>query len=105
VFVGTTNNYEFLKDQTGNRRFFPITTDKNKVTKSPFDDLTPVVVQQMFAEAKVYFDENPTDKALLLDKEASEMALKVQEKKTKKDALVGEIEEFLERPIPSDYWY
>ena len=56
--------------------FFPITTDKNKATKSPFDDLTPVVVQQMFAEAKVYFDENPTDKALLLDKEASEMALK-----------------------------
>ncbi|HDM1718450.1 TPA: virulence-associated protein E [Staphylococcus aureus] len=105
VFVGTTNNYEFLKDQTGNRRFFPITTDKNKATKSPFDDLTPDVVQQMFAEAKVYFDEDPTDKALLLDKEASEMALKVQEAHSEKDALVGEIEEFLERPIPSDYWY
>ena len=30
----------------------------------------------MFAEAKVYFDEDPTDKALLLDKEASEMAFK-----------------------------
>ncbi|NMU75035.1 virulence-associated protein E, partial [Staphylococcus aureus] len=24
---------------------------------------------------------------------------------SEKDALVGEIEEFLERPIPSDYWY
>lgn len=59
----------------------------------------------MFAEAKVYFDENPTDKALLLDKKASEMALKVQEAHSEKDALVGEIEEFLERPIPSDYWY
>ncbi|CUY00383.1 virulence-associated E family protein [Staphylococcus epidermidis] len=105
VFIGTTNNYEFLKDQTGNRRFFPITTDKNKATKSPFDDLTQDIVQQMFAEAKVYFDDDPTDKALLLDKEASETALKVQEEHSEKDALVGEIEEFLERPIPSDYWY
>ena len=31
-------------------------------------------------------------KALLLDKEASEMALKVQEAHSEKDALVGEIE-------------
>ncbi|WP_244055392.1 virulence-associated E family protein, partial [Staphylococcus argenteus] len=92
VFIGTTNNYEFLKDQTGNRRFFPITTDKNKATKSPFDDLTQDIVQQMFAEAKVYFDDDPTDKALLLDKEASETALKVQEEHSEKDALVGEIE-------------
>ncbi|EJD96960.1 hypothetical protein HMPREF9988_04112 [Staphylococcus epidermidis NIHLM053] len=42
---------------------------------------------------------------MLLDKEASETALKVQEEHSEKDALVGEIEEFLERPIPSDYWY
>ena len=66
VFIGTTNNYEFLKDQTGNRRFFPITTDKNKATKSPFDDLTQDIVQQMFAEAKVYFDDDPTDKSIVV---------------------------------------
>lgn len=105
VFIGTTNNYEFLKDKTGNRRFLPVTVDKKKATKSPFDDLTPAVVQQMYAEAKTYFDENPTDKALLLDKEADDIALKMQEEHAEKDTLIGEIEDFLERPIPSDYWY
>lgn len=105
VFLGTTNNYEFLKDKTGNRRFLPVTTDKEQATKSPFDDLTPDVVQQMYAEAKVYFDENPTDKALLLDKDASETALQMQEEHAEKDTLIGEIEDFLEKPIPSDYWY
>ncbi|WP_016911421.1 virulence-associated E family protein [Mammaliicoccus vitulinus] len=104
VFIGTTNNYEFLKDKTGNRRFWPVTTDKRKATKSPFDDLTQEVVQQMYAEAKVYFDKNPIDKTLLLDEKAAEMAIKMQEEHSEKDALVGEIEAFLERPIPSNYW-
>lgn len=105
VFIGTTNNYEFLKDKTGNRRFLPVTTDKEKATKSPFEELTQDVVQQMYAEAKVYFEENPIDKALLLDKEADETALEMQNEHSEKDALVGEIEDFLERPLQSDYWY
>lgn len=104
VFVGTTNNYEFLKDKTGNRRFLPITTNKDKANKSPFDDLTPSVVQQMYAEAKSYFDNNPIDKSLLLDKEAAETAIEVQEEHSEKDVLIGEIEEFMERPITSEYW-
>lgn len=104
VFIGTTNNYEFLKDKTGNRRFLPITTDKDKATKSVFDDLTRDVVQQMYAEAKVYFEENPIDKSLLLDKEASEAAIQMQEEHSEKDTLIGEIEDFLERPIPNHYW-
>ncbi|MEB7459325.1 phage NrS-1 polymerase family protein [Staphylococcus borealis] len=104
VFIGTTNNYEFLKDKTGNRRFLPVTTNKEKATKSVFDDLTPDIVQQMYAEAKVYFEENPTDKNLLLDEEANKTALQMQEEHSEKDTLVGEIEEFLERPISADYW-
>lgn len=104
VFIGTTNNYEFLKDKTGNRRFWPVTINRSKATKSPFDDLTQEVVQQMFAEAKEYFDANPIDEALLLDKEADKMAIKMQNEHAEKDALVGEIEEFIERPIPNDYW-
>ncbi|RIO10113.1 virulence-associated protein E [Mammaliicoccus sciuri] len=104
IFIGTTNKHEFLKDKTGNRRFWPITTNESKITKSPFDDLTQEIVQQMYAEAKIYFDENPTEKALLLDKEATATALQIQNEHAEKDDLVGEIEAFLERPIPSNYW-
>lgn len=104
VFIGTTNNYEFLKDKTGNRRFWPVTTNETKVTKSPFDELTEDIVQQIYAEAKVYFDENPTEEILLLDKEADKVALQMQNEHAEKDALIGEVEDFLERPLPSDYW-
>lgn len=104
VFIGTTNNYEFLKDRTGNRRFLPVTTDKSKATKSPFEDLTQDIVQQMYAEAKFYFDKNPVNETLLLDKEADKVALEMQNEHAEKDSLVGEIENFIEKPIPSNYY-
>lgn len=34
VFAGSTNNLMFLKDRTGNRRFWPITGDKERKTKN-----------------------------------------------------------------------
>ncbi len=66
--------------------------------------MTENIVQQIYAEAKVYFDENPTEEILLLDKEADKVALQMQNEHAEKDALVGEVEDFLERPLPSDYW-
>ena len=47
VFAMTTNNSEFLKDETGNRRFFPVVVEK------PFVDLEWLKEnrQQLFAEA------------------------------------------------------
>lgn len=94
----------FLKDKTGNRRFWPITIDKERAVKSPHDDLTQEVIQQLYAEAKYYFDKNPTPRALLLDEAAEQDALEMQNEHAEKDSLIGEIEEFLERPIPRGYW-
>lgn len=36
VFVGTTNDNQFLVDRTGNRRFLPIEVHKEKATKDLF---------------------------------------------------------------------
>lgn len=68
VFFGTTNNYDFLNDPTGNRRFNPVDVHKERRTKSVKDDMTQYEVDQIWAEAyqmwlngeKLYFDEEET---------------------------------------------
>ena len=41
VFLGTTNNYDFLKDETGDRRYYPIDVNISKATKNIDKDLIP----------------------------------------------------------------
>lgn len=54
VFYGTTNNSEFLKDITGNRRFWPIDCGVKEATKSVFNDLENEV-DQIWAEAYMLY--------------------------------------------------
>ena len=49
VFAGTVNDYEFLHDPTGNRRFWPI--DAQAITFDPSIDY-----QQLWAQAKLWYD-------------------------------------------------
>ncbi len=51
VFIGTTNDREFLRDKTGNRRFWPIDVGVKTHSKSVFDDLNQYEIDQVWAEA------------------------------------------------------
>ena len=60
VFFGTTNNKDFLRDPTGNRRFMPIDVRPEYATKSVNDDLTQDEVNQIWAEAyQLYLAKEP----------------------------------------------
>lgn len=50
LYCGTTNNQEFLKDKTGNRRFWPVDVYKDNHSKNVFKDLDNEV-DQIWAEA------------------------------------------------------
>ena len=50
TFWGTTNEEEFLRDATGERRFWPVTCEKQAPTKNVFTDL-PSERDQILAEA------------------------------------------------------
>lgn len=100
ILIGTSNEREFLKDDTGNRRFWPIDVGKNTPLKNVFEDL-PKVIDQMWAEAHCYF---VMGEPLYLDKEMAEAAEREQEAHKHEDPRKGIIEEFLKIPIPVN-WY
>ena len=99
VFFGTTNDSNYLKDPTGNRRFWPIDCGKNR-TKSVWDDLTPETVGQIWAEAYVYWQ---VGGPLILSPEEEAEAEKRRKMHLEQDELKGIIEAFLERPVPEDW--
>ena len=99
VFFGTTNDDEFLKDRTGNRRFWPIETGLKDPTKSVFDDL-PDEVDQIWAEAFVYWQ---FGEPLYLSKEIEKMAQEEQKKRIESSAKEGAIIDFILQKVPADW--
>lgn len=100
ILIGTSNEREFLKDDTGNRRFWPIDVGKGVPTKSVFEEL-PKVIDQMWAEAYCYW---VLGEQIFPDKEMAEAAEREQEAHKHEDPRKGIIEEFLKIPIPVN-WY
>jgi len=100
IIIGTSNEREFLKDDTGNRRFWPIDVGKNAPTKNVFTEL-PEVIDQMWAEAYVMW---VLGEPLYPDAEMAEEAEREQEAHRHEDPRKGIIEEFLKLPVPVG-WY
>ena len=101
VFFGTTNNKDFLRDATGNRRFMPIDVRPDFITKSVVDDLDEKEVDQVWAEAyKLWISGEP----LYLTGNEEKIAKIEQHKHTEADERKGIIEEYLSRLLPKD-WY
>lgn len=100
IFFGTTNEDNFLRDATGNRRFWPITTDKSKVTKSIWEDLTDEEIDSLWAEAvQRYKDREP----LYLPESLEQQARELQECHAEIDERKGLIEEFLYIKLPAGW--
>lgn len=101
VFIGTTNDREFLRDKTGNRRFWPIDVGVRPHSKSVFDDLNQYEINQIWAEAVELWK---VGEKLYLTGEEEKEAKKQQEEHSEESAKAGLIEEYLNRLLPED-WY
>lgn len=100
VFWATTNEMsEFLRDNTGNRRFWIVDTP-NEATKSVWDDLTPEYVDQLWAEAVSLYKNGET---LFLSKEANDTAREIQESNQIDTPQIGLVLRYLDRKLP-DNW-
>lgn len=99
VFVGTTNDDEFLRDYTGNRRFWPMGTDITKAKKDIFTDL-PKERDQIWAEAVQRYKDH---ELLFLDKELQADAAQVQEDYTYRSVREDLVRDYLDRKLPEDW--
>ncbi|MED4123066.1 virulence-associated E family protein [Halalkalibacterium halodurans] len=100
VFFGTTNDYTFLKDKTGNRRFWPVVVGQNERVKSIWRDMDQHEIDQIWAEAVEVWH---AKESLFLGKELENVAKEIQEEHTEESEKFGLIQEYLNRPLP-DSW-
>lgn len=94
IFIGTTNNPVFLRDQTGNRRFFPVQCGSVPTQYSPFDKCFETTIKQAWAEMLTEYHQ-AGKLPLELSASAKEMAATQQENASIEDPRVGLIEEWL----------
>lgn len=99
IIVGSTNQEEgFLRDVTGNRRFWPVNIRmpaEVRTVKMPRE-----VVDQIWSEAKAMYEQG---EGLELSKEAKAMAAEAQREAMEQDDRQGLVEEYLDRLLPEDW--
>lgn len=100
IFFGTSNDKEFLRDRTGNRRFWPVDCGLMKPTKDVFKDLVKDR-DQIWAEAVELYIEG---EKLYLEGEVEKEARRQQAEHSEENAKEGLILEYLDKPIPMN-WY
>jgi len=100
VFFGSTNHSEFLRDATGNRRFWPVETWQQAPTKSVFNDLTEEEVDQIWAEAVQLYEKGTP---LFLSGEVGLLAMEAQEAHMEESEKLGQVQWFLDVKLPENW--
>ena len=99
IIVGTTNTMTgFLRDVTGNRRFWPVTL-QGESQKHPWD-LTSEIVGQIWAEVLTLYRAGDE---LVLTGEAAALAKKLQQDALEDDDREGLVREYLEKLLPESW--
>lgn len=98
IFVGTSNNADFLPfDRSGNRRFIPLFADRSKAEHHPMDDEeeTLAYIEQCWAEIMDKFHRG-VETSLVFDKRLMDELIRMQKMCMPEDTKVGMIARFLD---------
>lgn len=106
VFIGTTNESEFLKDKTGNRRFFPLFCHKDKIKFKANDRqaLTDDYILQVLAEAKEAYKHG--ERVYITEKDDPaiyKQAEEAQDRATTEDTFTVKVVAYLNSYVPKNY--
>ena len=97
VFIGTTNNLDFLpNDKTGNRRFIPVLTNMKAAEVHPLEneEETRAFIEQAWAEAMEIYRSG--EYSLIFPKELKDVLSEIQQSFTPEDPKVGVIQNWLD---------
>lgn len=100
VFFATTNESDFLRDETGNRRFWIVPVGENEATKSPWD-ISKETIAQVWAEAYAAYKAGET---LYLGKEYAGGIQELHKQFTEQDPRLGIIQAYLDKPLPLGFY-
>lgn len=98
VFIGTTNADTYLRDITGNRRFWPVKVPGGADRGSW--ELTREEVEMIWAEALHYYKKGET---LHLPKELEPIAVQEQKEAMEQDEREGTIRDYLDMLLPENW--
>ena len=99
IFIGTTNETQFLRDTTGNRRFWVVDTP-NDPACDMWEDLTPETVRLIWAEAVEMYKKG---EKLYLPRELEAKAREVQASYEEENPKAGIVADYLDRLLPADW--
>ena len=100
IFIGTTNERNFLKGMGGDRRFWPVVCMETEPLFSVHTDLTEKIISQVWAEAVAAFQ---SGEQLHLEDRIESLANRMQKEHVEIDERKSMVEEFLERKLPADW--
>ena len=100
VMFGTTNDANFLRDTTGNRRFPIVECGGLEKAKYRVRDLDQDTVDQIWAEVLTYYN----DEKLYLSEELESIARDIQDKHLDENPYAEEIRNYLDMELPGN-WY
>lgn len=103
VFFGTTNEEDFLKDVSGNRRFWVISAMESTPFMYAWDYLDNETIDQLWAEALHRYH---AGESLMLPASLDKEAKAIQDRHLEKDERQGLVEDYLARMLPRgwDTW-
>ncbi|MGE1061821.1 virulence-associated E family protein [Megasphaera paucivorans] len=94
VFAATTNDYIFLKDRTGGRRFWPL------FVQGSDRDIGEIDIDQIWAEVYEAYRQNDS---LLLPADVAKTAAELQEAHTEGSEKAGLIQDYLDKKLPENW--
>lgn len=99
IFIGTTNDVQFLRDPTGDRRTLPVACGVHSPTKDVHRDL-PRERDQIWAEVMFYYHAGAP---IVLSPEMERVAGEVRAAFTAEDVQKQLIDRFLDIPLPHNW--